>query len=544
MATAPVLRRKPEARAESVEDLVEKTMGGLVRVPSFQRGLNWQAKDVVGLLDSVYRGYPIGSLLLWKRPAEATRISLGPLTIEAPETSSAFWVVDGQQRLTALSASLARPMPLPSRPVDPYVVYFDPQNEQFHSPPSGGNLPTTWVAVPLLLDATRLSEWLLEWPHQREAHLRGVLFEAGERLREYPVSLYIVDSDDEVVLREIFFRVNSSGQRLEWEEIHEALFAQAGKAPSSLDSLGDALGELGMGRIENDALLQCLLAQRGLDVTSSLAEHRRRDPDVLRDAVPEALPPLRRALSFLRRDAEIPHVRLLPRGLPLVILTRFFALHAEPNARTRGLLTRWVWRLFAKVGSFDERTMLRKGVRAMAAGTEEDSVQELLKLVPVLPRPSFVMPPSYDARAAANRIVLVALAALRPRHLVTGELLDIAGLVEGQQAEAFRAIVTNAGSNAAKTAANRIIHPGEIAIGQALRERTHEGRVRDEVLASHAIGPVAAEALARGDTAGFLACRHDDVTTLVNEMCERLAAWSHSDRPSIAHLLAGSRTQP
>jgi len=36
---------------------------GHVRVPSFQRGLRWEASDVQDLFDSIYRGYPIGSLL-------------------------------------------------------------------------------------------------------------------------------------------------------------------------------------------------------------------------------------------------------------------------------------------------------------------------------------------------------------------------------------------------------------------------------------------------------------------------------------------------
>jgi uncharacterized protein with ParB-like and HNH nuclease domain len=77
---------KLEADTETVEDLVGLVRRGLVRVPSFQRGLRWGSEDVLALFDSIYRGYPIGSFLLQKGPASANRIKIGPLAIDGPET--------------------------------------------------------------------------------------------------------------------------------------------------------------------------------------------------------------------------------------------------------------------------------------------------------------------------------------------------------------------------------------------------------------------------------------------------------------------------
>ena len=116
MPSPPRLPRKPEARTEKVEDLVERVLRGVVRVPEFQRGLKWDADDVRDLFDSIHRGYPIGSLLFYKRPAAAARLEVGPLKIDAREISEAWWVVDGQQRLTALAGCLARPIPIPTEP--------------------------------------------------------------------------------------------------------------------------------------------------------------------------------------------------------------------------------------------------------------------------------------------------------------------------------------------------------------------------------------------------------------------------------------------
>src|SRR5688572_25044353 len=111
-----------EAGAETVEELVERVRRGGVRVPSFQRPLKWDAADVVSLFESVYRGYPIGSILLQKGPAEPGLIKVGPLAVDAPGMQEALWVVDGQQRLTALAAGLSHPAPIPKTPDDPWVV--------------------------------------------------------------------------------------------------------------------------------------------------------------------------------------------------------------------------------------------------------------------------------------------------------------------------------------------------------------------------------------------------------------------------------------
>src|SRR5215468_6350492 len=101
----PSLER-PRVDYRTPEDLVREVRRGLVRIPHFQRGFKWEAGDIVKLFDSILRGFPIGNLLLWRRPAPAQTIHVGPLIVETPELGSALWVVDGQQRITSLVGAL------------------------------------------------------------------------------------------------------------------------------------------------------------------------------------------------------------------------------------------------------------------------------------------------------------------------------------------------------------------------------------------------------------------------------------------------------
>lgn len=84
------LARPPEARVETVDDLVRLARRGRVRVPRFQRGLKWDAGDVCALFDSIYRGLPIGALLVWKRTAPAAAIKMGPMAVNAEAFADAW----------------------------------------------------------------------------------------------------------------------------------------------------------------------------------------------------------------------------------------------------------------------------------------------------------------------------------------------------------------------------------------------------------------------------------------------------------------------
>jgi len=299
------------------------------------------------------------------------------------------------------------------------------------------------VPLPVLGDAAGLLDWTREWQHGRDPERLRRLHEASARIREDKIPAYTVDADegDSDVLRDIFLRVNKGGRPLAWDEVHHALCdgRDAGD-PSTLAELAAALSELGFGTPDQTDLLRCLVAWQGLDVTRAMTEHEGTAPGFLARATVEALPTLRRVFDFLRRHAENPHLRLLPRAAPLTVLTRFFRLHPGPAARNLRLLRRVIWR--SLLGPEDDPTFERRGVSAIG-GDEHASVQALLKLVPKQPPASLALPESFDARAADSRLALLALHALGPRSLATGLPVDVPRCLDDPaEHDAFRRVVS------------------------------------------------------------------------------------------------------
>ncbi len=87
----------------SVNQLVANIEKGYIQKPEMQREYVWKATRVRDLLDSLYRGYPSGTILLWQTDTDAPTSEFA-ISTEKNYTSRPLLLLDGQQRLTSLSS--------------------------------------------------------------------------------------------------------------------------------------------------------------------------------------------------------------------------------------------------------------------------------------------------------------------------------------------------------------------------------------------------------------------------------------------------------
>lgn len=97
----------------SVQDLVSMIERKKLRLPEMQRRYVWRSPRVRDLMDSLYRGYPSGAILVWETDEE---VPLQDMAVEqdAGHGGSFLLLLDGQQRLTSLSA-IIRGVPIEVR---------------------------------------------------------------------------------------------------------------------------------------------------------------------------------------------------------------------------------------------------------------------------------------------------------------------------------------------------------------------------------------------------------------------------------------------
>ena len=533
-AAPGALDRRPEARAFRVADLLFDVKLGRVRIPAFQRPLSWLRQDALKLVDSLYRGYPVGTLLFWETSADAGAMRFGAVAVSAGSRSDALWVVDGQQRIV----SLARVLLASEADHDDFALYFDLDCSEFVRPPPMRKREedsSRWLPLTEVLDSERLFQWLLERSSaNRERRERAI--QLGKRIREYEIPAYVVRTNSEEILREVFGRVNSTGKQLNASQVFDALHgARSQNRPATIPDIVHELESLDFGRVEEKILFRLLRVLQGADV---IGEPLRLTPEEAATAYRQTAEAAKRAIHFFRKVAGIPNYDLLPYKQPLVTLGKFFHFHPEANARSLDLLGRWFWR-GALNGAHQGSTLSTRKALAQITENEDASVQRMLTMVAGKPDRYPQMDAPFNFRHAASKLLVLALLARDPRDLESGLSLSQQVLLDFRAHEhdlpVIPVLASLSGNQHAliRSAANRLIHPARPGGLRRLLLNVADPLV----LLSHGIGDRAIQALRAEQFEAFLELRAGHLQLNVDGFFEQHARWNESDRPALSALM-------
>ncbi|MBF9769920.1 DUF262 domain-containing protein [Enterobacter asburiae] len=112
----------------TIRKLIQAVTEGEIRIPAFQRDFVWEPDRVQFLMDSLYKKYPVGTLLLWrtKEKLEHDRM-LGPYKLPDPKKDYPIeYVLDGQQRITSIfSVFQTELVKDPNNNINWLDIYFD-----------------------------------------------------------------------------------------------------------------------------------------------------------------------------------------------------------------------------------------------------------------------------------------------------------------------------------------------------------------------------------------------------------------------------------
>ncbi len=220
-----------------VASLLSDVERGNIKIPVFQRQYIWTDEQIISLLDSIYRGYPVGSLLLWSTREELKheRNVGGFILPETPEDYPVNYILDGQQRLTTLYG-VFHSSDNTGDPVlaDRFNICYVPEEDAFahHLAISGKDK----IHLSSILDTTKLLKELPRFNDSGRARI-ATLTEAFKDY-EFPVVTIKERSNKEVC--SIFQRINSSGTPLSnlelltawtWSDNFDLLTSQQQRIP-------------------------------------------------------------------------------------------------------------------------------------------------------------------------------------------------------------------------------------------------------------------------------------------------------------------------
>jgi len=215
----------------ALNELITEVENGKLGLPELQRGYVWKAKKVRDLLDSMYKGYPIGYLMIWNgqdNSEKAKQIGIDSHAYGSPISL----VIDGQQRLTSLYAVMRGKKIMDDKFNEkPIIISFNPLTKVFEVGDNAIKRSPEWIydiSEVFLNEATSFAYITKKVEAIKEARAKaGRVLEDAEiqamqqniqnllTLNLYNVpTLEISGSTDEESVADIFVRVNSGGEQL------------------------------------------------------------------------------------------------------------------------------------------------------------------------------------------------------------------------------------------------------------------------------------------------------------------------------------------
>lgn len=228
-----------------VGDLLRDVRNGKIGLPDLQRPFVWQDSKVRELLDSMLKGYPIGYIMLWSSPMDfenKSHIGKNKKIFKQPDDL----VIDGQQRLTALLASLygvtIRDKNYKERKIR---ISFNPLTREFAVWTAAYDRNAEWIseisdvfAADEAHESSKFKRKYIKSLNENRAknNLPELTYDEEDLIDEnikdlldlqiyFLPTLKITAKADEEAVADIFVRVNSGGQNLTEKNFIETLLA-------------------------------------------------------------------------------------------------------------------------------------------------------------------------------------------------------------------------------------------------------------------------------------------------------------------------------
>lgn len=335
----------------TIRKLISRISSGDIRVPAFQRDFVWEADQIAFLLDSIYKEFPIGTVILWKtdnRLSSEKRLGF----FDLPEPSKDYpvnYVLDGQQRLTCLFSVFQTDLkPISEEWVD---IYFDlaaqenVQESMFLALDDSEVDPKRHFPIKTLFDSVEYRKATSNLDDELIVKIDSL----QDKFKTYLIPNLTFETDDRNKVAIVFERINRAGTEL---NIFELLAAWSWSDQFDLvdkfDSLQEKIVDHGFDEFCSERDLQLRICAGIITGKTSPKTILELQGDEIRRRFDEIERGILGALDFIKREVGVKHYKMIPFPGLLVPLSCFFATDRVEGfnytAKQKDAIIKWFWR--------------------------------------------------------------------------------------------------------------------------------------------------------------------------------------------------------
>ncbi|RGF20852.1 DUF262 domain-containing protein [Phocaeicola massiliensis] len=337
----------PEPQSSSFSTLISDIQKGLIKIPQFQRDFVWDLTKSANLMDSIIKGYPIGTFIFWKTKERLRSIrNIGGIELPDPIPGDfVYFVLDGQQRLTSLFASLKGITVKRENGVgDDYSkMYVDleaDEDSQLVVLDIENRKDKSYIKLKDLLygGLSLLASYPVEY-HSR-------IDEYRKRIESYLFSIISLNEATLDVATEVFTRINVGGKPL---TLFEIMVAKTYDSERNFDlsekfqELIERLRPLNYETISDATVLQCISIFIKKDCTRK--EILKLSKTEFIDTWDKGVDAIEATIEYFRNYYRIPVSQLLPYNALIVPFAYFFYHNIDkPTGVKQKYLQDYFWR--------------------------------------------------------------------------------------------------------------------------------------------------------------------------------------------------------
>lgn len=345
---------QPKPDSKKYSDLINEIQKGIIKIPKFQRDFVWTIDKTAKLLDSILKGYPIGTFILWQTDERINDIkNVGNLNIpDTPDGVKVQYVLDGQQRITSLFAAYlgAHIQKVGEKKITDYgcivvnldVDINDNDEQVITEEPTGENFISLSDVLNFMDRMTDIKERFSD-ENFKKIHAYSRAFDT------YDFSTVILRKEDIDSAIEVFTRINTGGQTL---TLFEIMSAKTYDEPQNFDmqvkweGFINELKEIKYEGISSSVVLSLLAL-----LLSRTKECKRKtilalEKQSIIDSWDSVISALKDSIDYFRTNYRIPVSQLLPYDSLLVPFAYFFHVNkGKPDGSQRKYLEEFFWRI-------------------------------------------------------------------------------------------------------------------------------------------------------------------------------------------------------
>jgi len=349
------MSKQPKPDSKKYTDLISEIQKGQIKVPKFQRNFVWSLDKTAKLLDSILKGYPIGTFILWETNERLNDIkNIGNLELPViPDDVKVQYVLDGQQRITSLYAAFlgAKIQKEGERKITNYAdIYVDLDGDVENNDdqlvlsekPEEGAFIT-------LYEVLNFNDNLLEIKEKYTDEQFKRIHQYSQTFSTYDFSTIVLRKEDIDSAIEVFTRINTGGQTLTLFEIMSAKTYDEEQDFDMEDKFQKLLKELEERKydtISSSVILSVLSL-----ILSKNKECKRKvilqlDKQAIIDIWDHVISALKESVDYFRSVYRIPVSAILPYDSLLVPFAYFFYFQKEkPKGEQIKFLEEFFWRM-------------------------------------------------------------------------------------------------------------------------------------------------------------------------------------------------------